>query len=157
MTERKQEYTAADVTEGMIWAHNQSFIRAIEQGRNHLTPHDCIAAAVSASPLWEDYKRLRAENEALRRERDELVKGYAADRERFAAQEERHRVKITGQAERIRELVEGLEAIRTAAQIAPAIDPDNYDIDQVTELDSAMGKIYNIAKNSLAKYGRAGE
>ena len=94
MTERKQEYTAADVTEGMIWAHNQSFIRAIEQGRNHLTPHDCIAAAVSASPLWEDYKRLRAENEALRRERDQAVQSYAADRERFAAQEERHRVRI---------------------------------------------------------------
>lgn len=149
MTERKQEYTAADVTEGMVWAHNQSFIRAIEQGRNHLTPHDCIAAAVSASPLWEDYKRLRAENEALRRERDQAVQSYAADRERFAAQEERHRVKITEQAERNRELEGALEPFATLK--TPKKPEGNAGLYSLF-----FGHITH-AQSVLAKHRRAGE
>ena len=66
-----------------------------------------LAAAVSASPLWEDYKQLRAENEALRRERDELVKSYARDRELFARQEERHRRSLAGRY--VPRLVEALK------------------------------------------------
>ena len=93
-----EQFTAEMVTPEMAEAYYES--RHCGSGESQVN----IAAAINASPLWAEYKRLRAENEALRRERDQAVQSYAADRERFAAQEERHRVKITEQAERVREL-----------------------------------------------------
>ena len=103
----KHEYTAADVTPEMETLVFETLHVLVVTGKKGSTQvmidgiAESIAAAVSASPLWAEVKELRAENEALRRERDQAVQSYAADRERFAAQEERHRVRI----EHNRELV----------------------------------------------------
>ena len=71
-----QTYTPDMVTDVMLWAFDQSFVRAIEQQRNHQTPHDCIADAINASPLWAEVQQLREAKrelaEALTKAEDDL-------------------------------------------------------------------------------------
>lgn len=108
-----------------------------------------IAAAINASGLPQGIARLRTENEALRRERDQAVQSYAVDRERFAAQEERHRVKITEQAERNRELEKLVER---------GIDGCECVCAEEAYFCEGFVKCWHCeAVETLAKHGRAGE
>ena len=104
-------------------------------------------------PSWRELARpyLEAEKRMteLVRERDEAVQSYAADRERFAAQEERHRVKITEQAERNRELEK---------LVARGIDDCECVCSEEAYFCEGFVKCwYCAAKEILAKHGRAGE
>ena len=164
--ENLADYLVSAIDDSTIWAEYKKIVRAIdenminswigcfnlgddpEKALSIICQHERDVGAYFAVPELKDAKeelaRLHAENEALRRERDQAVQSYAADRERFAAQEERHRVKITEQAERNRELWRVLDDIM---DVVIDNDPKGWN----------EANIIAKARELLAKHRRAGE